>query len=139
MDYADIRKVVEEHFQTNWTEDAPIAWDNARFETPKDASWVRLTLVYNDAANASFGDNLIAKPGIIAVQIFTLADGGTGEAYRLADVVASILQNKLLTGTTGRIFTYATSVLVIGDAIRKINKIEYGEYQIVCKTRFVAH
>jgi hypothetical protein len=139
MDYSDIRQVIETHFQSNWTDPSPIAWDNAPFETPKDASWVRLTIAYSDAQNASLGKLGVHIPGIIGVQVFTLADGGTGDAYRLADLIKGVLQNKTLVGTTGKIFTYATSVQVIGDAIRKINKIEYGEYQIVCKTRFVAH
>lgn len=139
MTYSDIRKVLEEAFVAGWTDPAPIAWDNVQFTTPKNASWVRFTIVHGDSRNASIGDTGVHRPGFISVQIFTLADGGTGEANRLADLVVGILQNKTLIGTTGKIFTFSTSVQVIGDAIRKINKIEYGEFQIICKTRFIAH
>lgn len=139
MNYADIRKVIESHFDANWDSVTyPVAWDNVQFNTPSDA-WVRITISYVGANNSSLGDLATQKIGIVAVQIFTPADLGTGEAYQMADLVTQVLQNKLLNGTTGKIYTYATSIQVIGDAIRKINKIEYGEYQIVCKTRFIAH
>ena len=86
MEYADVRRVIEEHFQNNWpVSTIPVAWDNAQFSLPPNVSWVRLTLAYADAQNASFGDNSVHLPGIIGVQVFTPADKGTGEAYEIED------------------------------------------------------
>jgi len=144
MDFEDIRKTLEEYFEDNWVVDVnadplvpitPIAWDNVLFDNSEEVDeWVRFSIVFATSSNMTLGGNRTKTPGFISVQVFTKPDTGTGAAAVLADKIKAVLQNK----TIGRIFTYATSVEVIGDAIRKINKIEYGEYQLVVKTRFEA-
>ncbi len=138
MLFDDIRKTLEEYFEDNWVDNlsqplTPIAWQNSPFENEAE-QWVRFGIQFASSANASLGGARVITPGFISVQIFVKADAGAGDALVLADKVAEIFQNKTLSG----IFTYATSVETVGEAIRKINKIEYGEYQIVSKTRFEA-
>ena len=124
ISYDEVRVALETQFKDNWT-DTPISWENAPIDIEED-EFVRFTIVWFGASNQTFGTTDTRKTGQIGVQIFVPRDVGSGAATRYADGVAAILENKQF----GQILTYAASLTVVGEGMRRIKDVEYGYFQL---------
>lgn len=119
MTFDFLKSTLEAYFETQWASTTSLQWENAKGKIPDD-SWIRFVLRPSITQNAELGSEQNRISGFIVVQIFVQLDKGLGEAYRLADSVVSILQNKSISG----IFTYAGTVNPIG------NSDQQGYYQL---------
>ena len=134
MDYQTLKATLEAEFNDNWT-DTGIAWENADLDPLPDGPWVRLTVMPSVSANAVIGSGMVRIAGYVVAQVFTKINEGSGDAYRLADKIKAIFENKQFSG----IFLYATEVESIGDGIRRVDQIEQDWFQLNVTTRFEAH
>ncbi len=115
-----IRAEFETLFNDNWIE-TPIAFDNLQ-EASDKTEFIRLTVEPITSLNNSW--KCIRHDGLLSVQVFAQLDTGSGRAWQLADLVATLIENKRLNGVQ----TYASSALRIGEN-------EYF-YQINVNTRY---
>jgi hypothetical protein len=96
-----------------------IAWENMPFDPQHDFSpstdvaWARISVIGGEAFQASLGGGaavLWRHPGLVAVQIFTPADGGANTALAIADDVATALRGV----TTSGVVLKAASIQPVG-------------------------
>lgn len=129
---ASVSSAIESYINDNWSV-TPIAWENAPFEMPETDPWIRVTVVFHDNSNAGLGSSCVLYQGTIAVQIFTRYDTGTGRAIAIADALIALLQNKII---ENGIYTFASSIYKVGDAMRQMNRVQTDWYQLNVNTFF---
>ena len=92
MSWADERRAIESLFATGWGSTTPVQYDNAPFRQPTTA-WVRFTILDGEGQQISLGSTAVHRwHGLIKVNIFTPAAGGTATARGYADTVAEIFR-----------------------------------------------
>lgn len=136
MTFAVSRESIETAFRDAWfaVTDTPLTFDNTRgfftttgytLDSIKESEFVRLTIKPVDTQTITLGANPETRTrGLVMVQVFVKEGTGSGRAFALADVVASILQNKLIDG----IQFMATSMVNVGP--------QNGYYQVNATTRY---
>jgi hypothetical protein len=88
MSFAAERASLEGRFNANWST-TTIAWGNADFDTPNNASWVRFNILNGSTTYRAF-DRLRSHTGIINVQIFAPVNSGTHALRGYADLILAI-------------------------------------------------
>jgi len=98
MSYDQERQDIETYFTTSWGTTTKIRWDNVKWTEPvADPSWVALTVITDEAAQISLGDNPLYRfPGMVIVQVFVKEGTGTGVANQLADQVVEAFRLRTL-------------------------------------------
>ena len=95
MSYEAESNALRAQFETTWAAATVIAWENAEFNPPDNASWVRFTTQHSTAFQASMGDpgnNFIRHPGVVTVMIFSPLNRGDKAALELADNAAAVFR-----------------------------------------------
>jgi hypothetical protein len=110
------------HFNTQWANATPIAWDNVTFNATNVPEYVNFTVLPNKQFQASMGSptsNRYRQQGMITVRIFTVLNRGAKRAMQLADQVAAIFRSKTIAG----IVFSAPSITVVGqsDGVYQVN------------------
>lgn len=110
------------HFNTQWANTTPIAWDNVTFNATNVPEYVNFTVLPNKQFQASMGSpttNRYRQQGMITVRIFTVLNRGAKRAMQLADQVAAIFRSKTIAG----IVFSAPSITVVGqsDGVYQVN------------------
>lgn len=123
MSYELAHNAIRTRFVTLWGEITPIAFDNAKFETPANNNppdWVRLAIADSGAFQRSMGDpgnNVFRHTGIVTTQIFVKAGRGDREALQYADTAAGIFRGweEPAVGLRFRVPPYVRQVGVDGN------------------------
>jgi len=92
MSFASERTNIEGRFNTNWTT-TTIAWGNADFDTPNNASWVRFNILNGNSAYRAI-NGLKRHTGVINIQIFAPVNSGTHTIRGYADTIAAIFDGQ---------------------------------------------
>jgi hypothetical protein len=102
MNFEAERKVIEEHFKTQWQAGpypvVPVVSQNEPFDLPLNATpWMLISILPSTAGFASLGPQPIARyDGFAQLDVYTEVGKGTGEANRLSDEASRILTNLTL-------------------------------------------
>jgi len=93
----DAKKTVYNTFIAGWTaETAPFTFDNESFSPPV-TEWVRLVVRNTNSNQETLGQKTarrFLRQASVLIQIFTVANTGTKEADRLADVAKNIFEGE---------------------------------------------
>ena len=92
MSFASERTNIESRFNTNWTT-TTIAWGNADFDTPNNASWVRFNILNGNSSYRAI-NGLKRHNGIINIQIFAPVNSGTHTIRGYADTIGAIFDGQ---------------------------------------------
>jgi len=92
MSFASERTSIESRPNANWTT-TTIDWENVDFNTPNNASWVRLSILNGESGYRAMESKKIHL-GIIAVQLFTPINTGTAIARGYVDTLAAIFDDQ---------------------------------------------
>ena len=92
MSFASERSSIEARLNSNWST-TTIDWENVDFNTPNNASWVRLSILNGDSDYRAM-DSKKVHIGIISVQVFTPINTGTATAGGYADTLAAIFDDR---------------------------------------------
>jgi hypothetical protein len=98
--FEPVRKKLETKIITDWASQTPIKLEGVAFDQPKHTAWISFTVKFGlcfPAGMGGLGRRLTRQIGVIGVQCFTPANGGTAPALRLADNVANIFRYIQLT------------------------------------------
>lgn len=119
MSYATLRTSIESRFGTNWNY-TPVSWPNKSFDPAekKDVGtfeinepWVRLAINTGLSEQASLEENPLKRViGVIAIQIFTKTNTGTGLSDTYADNVEAIFGDQ----SFGNVVCRSTTKTTVG-------------------------
>lgn len=101
-DNREARKKITQHFVDNWMVNSaprtPIAFDNLKFDLPKETdSWVRIAVRHGAAGLAAAGSQehrKFYKQGIVIVSLFTPKLAGMKEADEKASDIVDIFEGE---------------------------------------------
>ena len=111
MGTAALSIIIEDTFESAWANRTLVNHDNVNFTPPDDASWVSLEIWDGKSSKASLGTGvqLRRELGTVFVMIFTPLNDGSRPAKLLADAVADIFRDLVVSGVT---FYESTSIRV---------------------------
>lgn len=90
---------IEARFETQWALTTPVAYMNVEFTPPRDAPWVRLTVLPGGEGQIELGNpSLDRHVGLIDVSVFTPEGSGTKQARELAEQAAAIFRKANFSG-----------------------------------------
>tara|TARA_R100001143_G_C3346307_1_gene126972 strand:- start:413 stop:814 length:402 start_codon:yes stop_codon:yes gene_type:complete len=88
MNYEALENAIRSKYKAAFSS-VQTAHDNAPFDPPDDAIWVRFTILQGNGQQTTLGrDRTFRTSGIIRVSIFDPAKKGTKESAELADQIA---------------------------------------------------
>lgn len=101
--YEGERALIERHWEQNWVDGTQrrtvTAYENVPFDVPSATDWARLTILNGDVAQVSSGSpgsNTHRHPGVIQVELYSLAKAGTAGLRRLMDLASEVFRNQSL-------------------------------------------
>lgn len=115
MTDADANEAIAQAWRTGWdalhgSSSGDAVTDVAEGEIGESGSeWVRLAVVPGPSALQTLDAQQRERTAIVAVQIFTLPTSGTRRASELVDDVRSVLEAKVISSGSERIWTLAAS------------------------------
>lgn len=92
---AESRKAIYDRFITEWGNTSIFTFENEKFIPPEDTPWVRLSVRNITGEQETLGPIGLRKydrRGIIAMQIFVLADTGLAQADALSKTAQDIFE-----------------------------------------------
>ena len=92
MSFANERTSIEARLNANWTT-TTINWENVDFDTPNNASWIRLSII-NGASDYRVLEAKKQHLGMIAIQVFTPVNTGTATVRGYCDTLAAIFDDQ---------------------------------------------
>ena len=92
MSFANERASIEARLNANWST-TTIDWENVDFNTPNNASWIRLSII-NGASDYRVLEAKKQHLGMIAIQVFTPINTGTSTIRGYCDTLAAIFDDK---------------------------------------------
>lgn len=92
MSLTTLKTSLESKFNTDWSNQTNISWDNVEFDSREVSEWVRFNVLFGDEVQASLGGsvNTFRLHGVVIVQIFVEPNSGAKRATELADNVGDI-------------------------------------------------
>jgi hypothetical protein len=122
MNLTDITLALNSHFNTQWANFTPVAWDNVEFDMDANPEFVSFTISFGSQNQASMGapsNNIYRQRGIVSVRIFTTLNRGAKRAMQLADKVHGIFRSKTISGIV--FFSPSTTVVGQTDGVFQVN------------------
>jgi len=78
-----------------------VQYDNAPFDPPDNATWVRVSILAGEPVTVEFGDSMRYRtPGVMDALISIPIESGTKDALELADVIAAAFRYVTAGGVT---------------------------------------
>lgn len=119
-------EAIANRFDTNWP-DSNIAWEGADFDPPSTASWVRLTILWGDGNEMTYGGSGVGKNeivGVVDIDLFAKPGEGTGAIEDDADTARDIFNRVKFSDLT----------FYVPSAPRRIGVDENGwlQYKVSC-------
>ena len=115
MTEAEAYEALLQHWATAWAALHPpgptyIPWIADNEVASSEATWVRVSMVPTVSTIASIGEaTKRMRQGRVAVQLYTPANAGPGELFRLIGDVRTCLEDKAITVNTERLHLVAAS------------------------------
>ena len=91
------RVIMQEAFETAWSDQTPIAWDNVKYKS-ESSTFVRFSVQYDDGEQASLGPvggRLFRHFGMILIQFFTKLNESPSENHGYAQDVLDFFTTPL--------------------------------------------
>jgi hypothetical protein len=92
MSFANERASIEARLNANWST-TTIDWENVDFNTPNNASWIRLSII-NGTSDYRVLEAKKQHLGMIAIQVFTPINTGTSTIRGYCDTLAAIFDDQ---------------------------------------------
>jgi hypothetical protein len=131
------REVLEKWFKDRFVSPTipapvpPVQWENVPFDEPESRTWVRLSIRYGDSFRRTLGANPFRRHlGVVFVQVFVPAKGGSKAARVIADQVADILQEAAVDASPHG------WIELLDSSVRAVGIVQNGCYQMTVATPF---
>lgn len=98
MNWQTVYNLVRAVLEAEWSE-CPVSYQNEDFDAPEGSPWTYLELLPIESNGTDFnseGLRIASGLGLIAVHVFVPTGTGTGDAFRLADLLAALLRFRTL-------------------------------------------
>lgn len=98
---AESRKSIYDRFITQWGSTSAFTFENEKFTPPPELPWVRLSVRNLTGEQETLGPIGLRKydrRGIIAIQVFVLADTGLSQADALSKTAQDIFEGVSFSG-----------------------------------------
>lgn len=131
MNHSAIANAIRSRFKTLVadTKSLPTQYDNQAFTPTSGTAWARVTVLFGESAQVSFGGPLGRRSrtvGVLMVQVFSPVDKGDGDLLTLAGEIATAFKGVTDTGVHFRI-----------PSVRRAGRSD-AEYQVNVECPFYA-